>query len=201
MTAEPRHDFYKHMDAANVDLKGFTEEFYGNVCGGELSAVLETLVYLKNETDVWFELTNLLIPGLNDSNDEIDAMTKWVVDNLGHDVPMHFTAFHPDWNMTDRPRTPDSTLSRARRIAMQNGIRYAYTGNVHDEHGESTYCPGCGMTLIGRDWYSMTGWKLAGDGRCSGCGERIAGVFEALPGQWGARRQPVILSDYSRAME
>lgn len=197
MTAEPRHDFYKHMDAANVDLKGFTEEFYRSVCGGELSAVLETLIYLKNESAVWLELTNLLIPGLNDSNYEIDAMTKWVVANLGRDVPMHFTAFHPDWKMTARPRTPDSTLSRARRIAMQNGIRYAYTGNVHDEDGESTYCPGCGVKLIGRDWYTMTQWTLGGSGRCSGCSEQIAGVFESAPGLWGAKRQPVTLSKYS----
>lgn len=192
---EPRVEFYNHMDAANVDLKGFSEDFYAKVCGGELQAVLETLVYLKHETSVWFELTTLLIPGLNDTDQEIDAMTQWIVKNLGQDVPIHFTAFHPDWKMTDRPRTPQATLSRARRIALQNGVRHAYTGNVHDEDGESTYCPRCGIRLIGRDWYSMTEWKLAGSGICATCGTSIPGVFDPEPGHWGARRQSVVLSD------
>lgn len=196
ISPEPRAEFYRYMDAANVDLKGFTEEFYTKVCGGELKAVLETLVYLKQETSVWFELTNLIIPGINDSDHEIDEMTRWIVSNLGQDVPIHFTAFHPDWKMTDRPRTPQATLSRARRIAMQNGIWYAYTGNVHDEDGESTYCPNCGDTLIGRDWYTMTRWALTANGACTTCHTRIAGVFDAAPGQWGARRQSVQLAEF-----
>ena len=196
MTSEPRVEFYRYMDAANVDLKGFTDEFYRNVCGGHLAAVLETLVYLKHETSVWFEITNLLIPGVNDSDHEIDAMTRWIVRSLGPDVPIHFTAFHPDWKMTDRPHTPKETLSRARRIALQNGIWYAYTGNVHDEDGESTYCPQCGKKLIGRDWYIMTDWCLTKDGSCPSCGARIAGVFESVPGQWGAKRQSVVLADF-----
>lgn len=199
IAAEPRVEFYRHMDAANVDLKGFTEEFYRIVCGGHLENVLETLIYLKHETSVWFELTNLLIPGVNDSDQELDAMTRWIVEKLGRDVPIHFTAFHPDWKMTDRPHTPPQTLSRARRIAQQNGIHYAYTGNVHDEDGESTYCPACGEKLIGRDWYVMTDWHLGDDASCSKCGLPIAGVFEARPGTWGAKRQPVTLADYAEA--
>lgn len=201
IAAEPRVDFYRHMDAANVDLKGFTEEFYRNVCGGHLENVLETLIYLRHETSVWFELTNLLIPGVNDSDQEIDAMTRWVVDKLGHDVPIHFTAFHPDWKMTDRPHTPPQTLSRARRIAQQNGIYFAYTGNVHDEDGESTYCPACGEKLIGRDWYVMTDWHLRDDASCPNCGLPIAGVFEPRPGAWGAKRQPVTLAEYATEIE
>lgn len=197
ITAEPRTEFYRYMDAANVDLKGFTEKFYRDVCGGELSAVLETLEYLEHETDVWFELTNLLIPGMNDTDDEIDAMTRWIVKTLGQDVPIHFTAFHPDWKMTDRPRTPQATLSRARRIAIQNGIRYAYTGNVHDEDGESTYCPQCGKQLIGRDWYVMTAWHLGASGACPNCMKKIPGVFESIPGTWGAKRQSVQLSNFT----
>jgi pyruvate formate lyase activating enzyme len=192
---EPRAEFFRHMDAANVDLKGFTEDFYRNVCGGHLDVVLETLVYLKNETSVWFELTNLLIPGVNDGDQEIDAMTRWIVKNLGQDVPIHFTAFHPDWKMTDRPQTTPATLSRARRIALQNGVHYAYTGNVHDVDGESTYCPQCGEKLIGRDWYTMTDWRLRDDGHCSACGSRIPGVFDPTPGTWGAKRRPLFLKD------
>ncbi len=199
ITPEPRREFYQHMDAANVDLKGFSEEFYRNVCGGHLEPVLDTLVYLKRETSVWFELTTLLIPGVNDTDPELDAMSRWVVNNLGSDVPMHFTAFHPDWKMTDRPRTPAATLSRARRIARQNGVRYAYTGNVHDEDGESTYCPSCGEKLIGRDWYVMTDWRLDDRGACGRCGTVIAGLFESRPGDWGARRLPVRLEEFAAA--
>jgi pyruvate formate lyase activating enzyme len=194
---EPRVEFYRHMDAANVDLKGFTEEFYRNVCGGHLGPVLDTLIYLKHETKVWFEITTLLIPGVNDTDSELDSLTRWVVDKLGPDVPLHFTAFHPDWKMTDRPHTPPVTLSRARRIAMQNGVRYAYTGNVHDEDGESTYCHECGTRLIGRDWYVMTEWTLTESGACSKCGTPVAGVWDAHPGTWGAKRLPVRLADFS----
>jgi len=189
--AEPRAEFYQHMDAANVDLKGFTEKFYHEICAGHLQPVLETLEYLKHETRVWFEITNLIIPGLNDSDQEFDAMTKWIVERLGPDVPVHFTAFHPDWKMLDRPHTPPATLTRARRIALDNGVRYAYTGNVHDVTGGTTRCPGCGAALIERDWYTMVAWNLTGDGRCPHCGTACAGVFDGEPGRWGAKRRAV----------
>jgi pyruvate formate lyase activating enzyme len=159
--------------------------------------VLETLQYLKHETAVWFELTTLLIPGLNDSDSELAAMTRWVVEELGPDVPMHFTAFHPDYKLRDRPSTPPETLQRARRIARDNGVRYAYTGNVHDEDGASTVCHVCGTRLIGRDWYTLTGRHLSDDGRCLTCGTPCAGVFDGPPGTWGARRRPVRLADFA----
>jgi pyruvate formate lyase activating enzyme len=190
---EPRKEFYAHMDAANVDLKGFTEDFYRHLTGGDLHSVLDTLVYLKHETNVWFELTTLLIPGHNDSDEEISNMTRWVVKELGPDVPMHFTAFHPDWKMQDVPPTPFTSLVRARKIALDNGVRYAYTGNVHDKSGESTYCHQCGQRLIGRDWYELSEWNLDASGHCSQCGTALAGVFEAKPGTWGAKRQPVLM--------
>jgi pyruvate formate lyase activating enzyme len=197
MTEAPRRELYQWMDAANVDLKGFTEDFYHRLCGGHLQPVLDTLLYLKHETSVWLELTTLLIPGENDSDAEIEAMTRWVVEHLGPEVPMHFTAFHPDWKMMDTPATPHATLLRARRIAMQNGVRYAYVGNVHDLAAESTYCHHCGETLIGRDWYVLSTWNLTADGRCNRCGTACAGVFEAQPGRWGARRQPVRLGQFA----
>jgi pyruvate formate lyase activating enzyme len=188
-----RRELFAHMDAANVDLKGFTEDFYHRICAGSLRPVLDTLEHLKHETSVWFEITNLLIPDANDSDAEIDAMTRWVVERLGADVPMHFTAFHPDWKMRDRPATPAGTLSRARAIATGNGVRYAYTGNVHDRDGQSTYCHACGHVLISRDWYELGTWNITADGTCATCGERCPGVFEATPGRWGARRRPVRL--------
>ncbi len=179
---EPRREFYQYMDAANVDLKGFNEEFYVKLTGGHLQPVLDTLRYIKHETAVWLEITTLLIPGHNDSDEEIDAMTKWVVSELGPDVPMHFTAFHPDYKMMDVPPTPPQTLTRARDIAMKNGVRYAYTGNVHDKGGESTYCHHCGTLLIGRDWYQLSEWNLDAEGKCRNCGTPCAGVFEEKPG-------------------
>jgi pyruvate formate lyase activating enzyme len=194
---EPRVEFYRHMDAANVDLKGFTERFYEKICAGELQPVLDTLVYLKRETSVWFEITNLVIPGENDSDDEFHAMTRWVVGELGPDVPMHFTAFHPDFRMLDKPPTPPATLARARRIALSNGVRYAYTGNVHDGDGQSTYCHSCGKRLIGRDWYVLFDWNLTDDGRCTFCGAQCSGLFDGPPGDWGSRRMPVRLRDYA----
>jgi pyruvate formate lyase activating enzyme len=195
--ADARAEFYQYMDAANVDLKGFTEAFYHETCAGHLQPVLETLEYLKHETEVWFEITTLLIPGLNDGDEELDRLTQWVVERLGPDVPIHFTAFHPDWKMLDRPPTPPATLTRARRIALANGIRYAYTGNVHDEVGGSTLCHGCGRVLIGRDWYDLTAWRLSGDGSCLACGTRCAGVFDGPPGAWGRRRVPVRMAGIS----
>ena len=194
---EPRREFYQYMDAANVDLKAFTDDFYHKITGSHLAPVLETLEYIKHETDVWLELTTLLIPGKNDSEKEIDAMSQWVVEKLGPDVPMHFSAFHPDWKMLDVPSTPRETLVRAREIAMKNGVRYAYTGNVHNEAGDSTYCHQCGERLIGRDWYVLTDWQLTADGKCASCGAPCAGVFEAMHGNWGAKRQPVRLSDFA----
>ena len=194
----PRREFFAHMDAANVDLKGFTEAFYRDVCAGSLAPVLDTLRYLKHETTVWFELTTLLIPGLNDGDAELDAMTRWVVEELGRDVPLHFTAFHPDYKLLDRPPTPAATLSRARTIALSNGVRYAYMGNVHDEAGGSTICHNCGERLIGRDWYTLTEWNLTGDGLCTRCDTRCAGVFDGPPGRWGARRRPIRLAETVR---
>jgi pyruvate formate lyase activating enzyme len=188
---EPRAEFYRHMDAANVDLKAFTERFYERVCSGHLRPVLDTLVYLKRKTNVWFEITTLLIPGENDSEAEIEAETQWIVENLGPDVPLHFSAFHPDWKMMDKPPTPPATLAGARRIARKNGLRYVYTGNVHDPEGGSSWCHGCGALLIGRDWYELTAWHLGDDGRCTACGMLIPGVFEGSPGGWGRRRMPV----------
>ncbi len=196
---EPRIEFYRHMDAANVDLKGFTDDFYRRLCAAQLQPVLDTLTYLKHETDVWFEITNLIIPGENDSDKELNELTQWVVENLGPDVPLHFSAFHPDYKMLDVPRTPSTTLSRARKIAVKNGLRYAYTGNVHDEGGGSTYCHHCGQKLIGRDWYVLTAWNLTSGGRCPQCGEPCAGVYDDKPGTWGSRRQPVRLSRFQVA--
>jgi pyruvate formate lyase activating enzyme len=194
MCDAPRREFYRHMDAANVDLKGFTEDFYHRICAGSLRPVLDTLEHLKHETEVWFEITTLLIPDLNDSADEIDELTRWVVERLGPDVPLHFTAFHPDWKMTDRPPTPPPTLSRARRIALDNGVRYAYTGNVHDTAGQSTYCHSCGALLIERDWYELGSWHLDQAGRCAACGTSVAGIFASRPEAWGSRRLPVRLA-------
>jgi len=196
---EPRAEFYRYMDAANIDLKAFSEDFYRKLTGGHLEPVLDTLRYLKHETEVWFEITTLLIPGENDSEAELEALTQWVARELGPDVPVHFTAFHPAWKMTDKPSTPPETLTRAREIATRNGIRYAYTGNVFDKAGESTYCHGCGKRLIGREWYVLSDWNLDASGRCRFCGTACAGVFEPEPGTWGARRQTVRMSRYAVA--
>jgi len=196
--AEPRAEFYRHIDAANIDLKAFTERFYKTLCGGSLGAVLDTLLYIRHETRTWLEITTLLIPGENDSEAEIEALAGWIADRLGVDVPLHFTAFHPDWRMRDHRPTPPETLVRARRIAMERGLRYVYTGNVHDREGGSTYCHGCGARLIGRDWYALTDWALAADGRCASCGTPLAGVFEPRPGDWGPRRLPVRLADFAK---
>jgi pyruvate formate lyase activating enzyme len=191
---EPRVEFYRHMDAANVDLKGFTERFYKQICAGSLQPVLETLRYIKHQTQVWLEITTLLIPGENESEGELEQLTQWVVEYLGPDVPIHFTAFHPDYRMLDRPPTPTTTLAMARRIAIKNGIRYAYTGNVHDQEGGSTYCHQCHERLIGREWYELSDWKLKADGTCRTCGAPCAGIFESQPEHWGTRRVPVLLS-------
>jgi pyruvate formate lyase activating enzyme len=190
----PRVELFRHMDAANVDLKAFTERFYEDTCAGHLRPVLDTLEYLVHETDVWLEITNLLIPGLNDSDEEVDAMTTWVVERLGPQVPMHFTAFHPDYKLRDRPSTPPETLTRARAIALRNGVRHPYTGNVFDAAGQSTYCHHCGELVVERDWYRLGVWRLTDDGSCRCCGTALPGVFDGGPGSWGARRLPVLIA-------
>jgi pyruvate formate lyase activating enzyme len=187
------------MDAANVDLKGFTERFYKTLCIGHLAAVLETLEYLRRETGVWFEITTLLIPGENDSPAEIEALSRWVMDRLGPDVPLHFTAFHPDYKMLDMPPTPPATLRLARRIAMEHGLRYVFTGNIHDPEGQGTHCHACGALLIGRDWYDLTAWNLTDEGCCARCGTRCPGVFEPRPGLWGRRRARIAVAEPARA--
>ncbi|MCH8177549.1 MAG: AmmeMemoRadiSam system radical SAM enzyme [Proteobacteria bacterium] len=191
---EPRVEFFQAMDAANVDLKAFTERFYHKICGGHLAPVLETIEYINQETDTWLELTTLLIPGENDSAQELHKMTAWVVEKLGPEVPMHFTAFHPDWKMRDVKPTPAATLNRARNIALANGVRYAYTGNVHDSEGSSTWCHDCGELLIERDWYQLGRWGLQENGSCARCGTRLRGYFEATPDAYEARRIPVRIS-------
>jgi pyruvate formate lyase activating enzyme len=191
ISAEPRAEFFRHMDAANIDLKGFTDGFYKNLCSARLAPVLETLEYIKHETDVWLEITTLLIPGENDSPAEIEALSRWVLEHLGPDVPLHFTAFHPDWKMLDTQATPPATVRAARQIARGVGLRYVYTGNIHDPPGQATYCPDCGEVLIGRDWHDITAWHLGEAGGCRRCGARCPGVFESRPGQWGRRRLPL----------
>ncbi len=177
---EPRAEFFDAMDAVNVDLKAFTDRFYYKICGGHLAPVLDTLEYIKQETDAWLELTTLLIPGQNDSDRELDQMTGWVAEHLGPDVPMHFSAFHPDWKMRDIEHTPAGTLTRARNIANANGVRYAYTGNVHDPAGASTFCHACGELLIERDWYRLGHCGLDGHGCCAACGTVLPGHFGDL---------------------
>ncbi|UJP03135.1 MAG: AmmeMemoRadiSam system radical SAM enzyme [Nitrosomonas sp.] len=189
--AQPRRDFFAKMDAANVDLKAFTEAFYVKQTGSHLQPVLDTLCYLKHETDVWLELTTLLIPGLNDSSEEITAMSHWIMKELGPDVPLHFSAFHPDYKLNDMPPTPPETLIRARRIALDAGLHYVYTGNVHHIEGDTTYCPGCGSAVIVRDWYEIKQYRLTADGRCESCNATIAGRFAAFSGQFGRQRIPV----------
>jgi pyruvate formate lyase activating enzyme len=190
---EPREAFFRHMDAANVDLKAFTERFYYKLTGAHLAPVLETLRYLKHETDVWLEITTLLIPGENDSDGELEELCRWVAEELGVDVPLHFTAFHPDWKMRDIAATPHETVARARAIGIAAGLRYVYTGNVHDRAGGTTWCHHCQAPLIVRDWYVLHAWNLDEQGRCRQCGTPCSGVFDGPPGSWGARRLPVSL--------
>jgi pyruvate formate lyase activating enzyme len=191
---EARREFYAKMDAANVDLKAFTDEFYVKLCGAHLQPVQDTLVYLKRETDVWFEITTLLIPGRNDSDAELEAMCAWIVRELGTDVPLHFTAFHPDYKMTNLERTPGATLSRARAIALKAGIGYVYTGNVHDRTGGTTFCPGCSKPVIVRDWHEILDYALTPEGRCHHCDAQVPGRFDVFDGQWGRHRVPVRVS-------
>lgn len=193
ITPAARQDFFEHIDAANIDLKAFTEQFYQDLCFAHLKPVLETLLWLKQETNVWFEVTTLLIPGHNDSEAEINRLCNWFLGHLGPDVPLHFTAFHPDFKMMDVPRTPAATLTRAREQALAAGLHYVYTGNVYDTLGQSTMCPSCGHMLIERNWYNLGHWHLEAGGRCRYCGASVAGHFEVTPGAWGARRQRVLI--------
>jgi len=193
ITDQARPDFFQNIDGANVDLKGFSEGFYKKLCAGHLQPVLDTLVYLNQQTKVWLEITVLLIPGENDSSEELNQMTRWIHNNLGRDVPIHFSAFHPDYKLRNKQATTLKTLIGAREIAINNGLRYVYTGNVHHQEGDTTFCPGCGQAVIVRDWYNLLSYRLT-DNRCGSCGQVISGVFESQPGDWGARRLPVQLS-------
>jgi pyruvate formate lyase activating enzyme len=194
ISPEPRREFYQWMDAANVDLKAFTETFYRKLTQTHLEPVLDTLRYLRHETSVWFEITNLVIPWENDKPEEIAQMCDWILKNLGDDVPLHFTAFHPDFKMMDHPPTPHVTLVRAREQAIEAGLKYVYVGNVDDVQRQSTYCPSCGEMLIERNWYELGAYRLKGN-RCGSCSAWIPGVFEASPGDWGRRRVPVAIDE------
>jgi len=191
IAAGAREAFFEHIDAANIDLKSFTEDFYWKLTGGHLEDVLTTLKYLKHKTNVWFELTTLIIPGKNDSEAEIREMSRWVVNELGNDVPMHFSAFHPDFKMTDIAHTPTDTLLRARDIALNSGVDYVYVGNLIDRETNSSWCPKCGHLLIERQSYQLGKWGITPDGYCEECAHAIPGVFETTPGNWGAQRMPV----------
>jgi pyruvate formate lyase activating enzyme len=191
---EPRAEFFRWMDAANVDLKGFSEAFYRRLCGGHLAPVLDCLSYIRQETQAWLEVTCLLIPGENDNPAELDAMTQWLVEHLGPNTPLHFSAFHPDWRLNDRPPTDLASLQQARRIALDNGLAHVYLGNVRAPEAQSSLCSFCGQVLIGRDRYSISDWRLDARGCCTGCGQALAGVFEAQPGHWGSRFQRIQLN-------
>jgi len=193
---EPRRDFFSKIDAANVDLKAFTEDFYYKLTGSKLQPVLDTLSYLVHETDVWTEITTLLIPDKNDSDEELTKMCQWIRDELGPEVPLHFSAFHPDYKMMDVPPTPISTLVRAREIAMNEGLHYVYTGNVHNIEGDTTFCPGCQSQLIVRDWYQINDYRLTEDGHCPDCGIAIAGRFDKNAGNFGPNRIPISIQSY-----
>ena len=197
ITPEARRPFFEVMDAANVDLKGFTEEFYQKYTHSHLQPVLDTLRWLKQESDVWFEITNLVIPQANDDPDDLKRMCDWLLANVGDEVPVHFTAFHPDFRLRDRPPTPHETLIAARETALATGLKYVYTGNVVDPTRQATYCPGCGEAVIGRDWHAVTAYQLKGD-CCGSCGHRIAGRFDEAQGRWGRRRMPVALGPAGR---
>lgn len=188
MHPEPAKAFYAKMDAANIDLKGFTDDFYVKLCGGHLQPVLDILAYVWHQTDCWLEITTLLIPGQNDGDEELQALSQWLVRELGPDVPLHFSAFHPDWKMRDIPATPHETLNRAHSIAQGAGLRYVYTGNVHDRAGDATYCPHCGKAVIERDWYEILAYHLSPEGRCQFCQEAIAGRFGQFKKPFGAQR-------------
>jgi AmmeMemoRadiSam system radical SAM enzyme/AmmeMemoRadiSam system protein B/uncharacterized protein (TIGR00296 family) len=198
ITPQARGPFYAVMDAANVDLKGFTEEFYQKLTLSHLQPVLDTLKWLKTETNVWFEITNLIIPQANDAVDELNHMCQWIYDHLGPDVPLHFTAFHPDFRLRDRPATPAHTLFKAYEIAVKHGLHYVYVGNIADVPRQTTYCPGCRKPLIVRAGYDLHQYAIQ-NGKCGYCRTPIAGRYDNQPGTWGPRRQPVRIADFERA--
>ena len=191
---QPRRDFFARMDAANVDLKAFTEDFYFKLTGAHLQPVLDTLIYLKRETQVWLEITTLLIPGYNDSDAEITALSDWIMRELGPEVPVHFSAFHPDYKMLEVPATPPATLVRARRIALNAGLHHVYTGNVHNAEGDTSFCPNCAAALIARDWYLILDYQLDAAGRCPHCGTPVAGCFDFSCGHFGRQRIPIYMA-------
>lgn len=188
---EPRREFFAAMDAANIDLKGFTPEFYRKLTGAHIEPVLDTIAYVAQDTDCWLELTTLLIPGENDSEGEIEALSGWVLENCGADTPIHFTAFTPQHRMPNHAATPLETVLRAHDIAKRVGLHHVYTGNVHHAPSQSSYCTGCGQKVIGRDWHQLTDWHLDETGHCTRCGTKFAGVIEGPPGTWGRKRQPI----------
>jgi len=193
MHLAPAREFYAKMDAANIDLKAFTDDFYFKLCVGHLQPILDVIAMVHHETNCWLELTTLLIPGQNDSDAELRNLANWCFKELGPDVPLHFSAFHPDYKLLDAPATPPATLTRARQIAMDAGLHYVFTGNVHDQTGESTYCPSCGKAVIERDWYEILSYALDDSGRCKHCGTAIAGRFAHFAKAFGAQRIPVHL--------
>jgi pyruvate formate lyase activating enzyme len=176
--AKAREEIFACMDAVNVDLKAFTEDFYARVTLSHLAPVLETLEWLARGGRTWTEVTNLLIPGLNDDPGEIRRLAEWIGTHMGPDVPLHFSAFHPTWKMTDRPPTPPGTLVEARRIAREVGLHHVYTGNVRDPEGQATLCPRCGEEVVTRTGNSVLRNRLRQGGACPACGERIAGRFD-----------------------
>lgn len=193
IAAGAREEFFAHMDAANVDLKSFSDAFYHRLCAARLQPVLDTLLYIRHETDTWLEITTLLIPGENDSDAELAAMCGWIADQLGPDVPLHFSAFHPDWKLTDKEKTPLTTLRRARRIAREAGLHHVYTGNVRDCEGGSTLCPVCERPVIVRDWYDIVDYRLSAEGGCPFCHTRLAGRFGCFEGGGGVRCRQIYL--------
>ncbi len=193
ITPLARPEFFACLDAVNIDLKAFTEGFYHKLCFAHLEPVLDTLRWVARETEVWLEVTTLLIPGHNDSEEEVDRLCDFMVRELGPGVPLHFSAFHPDFKMREIPRTPAATLQRARQQALRHGLHHVYTGNVHDEAGQSTYCSGCGATVIEREWFQLGAYRLDADGQCTECGQRVPGVFEGPPGDWGRQRLRVVI--------
>ena len=191
IAAEARAEFFTAFNAVNIDLKAFSDDFYRDVCGARLEPVLDSLRFVARETKTWLEVTALLIPGLNDSDAEIAALSRFIATELSPDVPLHFSAFRPAHKMLRVPPTPPETLTRARGLAMAEGLRFVYTGNVHDIAGGTTFCPGCGAAAIHRDWYEIRNYALDSQGYCTACGTRIPGVFDGKPGVWGRRREPL----------
>ena len=188
ITPQARPEFFGCLDAANIDLKAFTEGFYHKLCFAHLEPVLDTLRWVARETNVWLEVTTLLIPGHNDGVEEVDQLCEFMAKELGPHVPLHFSAFHPDFKLIDAPRTPPQTLQRARQQALAHGLQHVYTGNVYDSAGQSTYCPGCGIVVIEREWYRLGAYRLDDHGKCTACGHQLPGVFDGPAGDWGRQR-------------